>query len=224
MQKVAETRSSDSPFIQSVSRVKYTGESVDIEPPDGHWAIVVLKHHGKTQILHTGTVTKPVTLHFEQDDEYMGISFKPSTFLTRFPAQPLVNTGMYLPQIDKRNFWLGNSAWEIPTFDNAEALVDKLVDDGLLAADDIVHAVLNDLPKASSLRSIQRHFLQTTGITLKYFHQIQRAQEASGLLQTGSTPIEAALAAGYYDQSHMTKSLKKILGKTPTEIIRSGGK
>lgn len=221
MQKIAETRRSDSPFIQSVTRVKYTSDCIDIEPPDGHWAIVILNHHGQTRILHTGTVTKAVTLRFEKDDEYIGISFKPSTFLTRFPAQKLVDTGMYLPKIDKQKFWLENSVWEIPTFDSAEALVNKLAEDGLLASDELVHATLNDFPKAFSLRSIQRHFLQTTGITLNYFRQIQRAREAAALLQAGSTPLEAALSAGYYDQAHMTKSLKKILGRTPKEIITS---
>jgi AraC-like DNA-binding protein len=221
MQKISETRSSDSPFIQSVTRVKYTDDSIDLEPPDGHWAIVVLKHHGKTNILHTGTVTKPVKLRFEKDDEYIGISFKPSAFLTRFPAQQMVNTGMYLPQVDKRKFRLGDSAWEIPTFDNAEALANQLVNQGLLATDDIVETILKDLPKAFSIRSMQRHFMQTTGIALKYFRQIQRAHQASQLLQTGSTPLDAALAAGYYDQAHMTNSLKKLIGKTPTEIIQS---
>jgi hypothetical protein len=224
MQKIAEIRLSDSPFIQSVTHVRYTADNVDVEPPDGHWAIVVLKHLDKTHVLHTGTVTKPVILHFEKDDEYIGITFKPSTFLPRFPATQMLNTGMYLPQVSKQNFWLGNSAWEIPTFDNAESFVNKLVDNGLLATDDIVDSILNDLPKAFSLRSIQRHFLRTTGITLKYFRQIQRARQASVLLQKGSTPLEAALATGYYDQSHMTNSLKKIMGKTPLEIIQSGAK
>jgi hypothetical protein len=222
MHKIAETRSSDSPFIQSVTRVRYTCDSIDIEPPDGHWAIVAIKHHDQTHILHTGTVSKPVTLRFEKDDKYIGITFKPSAFLPRFPATRLVDTGMSLPKVNKQNFWLGNSAWEIPTFENAESLVDKLVDDGLLAADDIVHAILSEQPKAFSVRSVQRHFLQTTGITLNYFRQIQRAREASGLLQTGSTPVEAAMVTGYYDQAHMTNSLKKIIGKTPTEIIQSG--
>jgi hypothetical protein len=224
MQKTSETRSSDSPFIQTVTRVRYNADGIDIEPPDGNWAIVVIKHHGQLQVLHTGTVTKPVPLCFEKDDEYIGISFKPSAFLPCLPAKPLVNTGMFLTQFNKQRFWLGNSAWEIPTFDNAESFVNKLVDNGLLATDDIVDSILNDLPKAFSLRSIQRHFLRTTGITLNYFRQIQRAQQASVLLQKGNTPLEAALATGYYDQSHMTNSLKKIMGKTPSEIIQSYAK
>jgi hypothetical protein len=166
-------------------------------------------------------VTKPVLLHFEKDDEYIGISFKPSTFLPCLPAKPLVDCGSSLPRVNKRKFWLGNNAWEIPTFDNAEVLINKLVDDGLLKIDHVVDAILNGMPNTFSPRSIQRHFIQTTGITLNYFRQIQRAREASDYLQTGSTPLEAALAAGYYDQSHMTKSLKKIMGKTPIEIIQS---
>ena len=222
MQKISETRSSDSRFIQSVTRVKYTVDSIDMEPPDGHWAIVVLKHRGETQVLHTGTVIKPVTLRFEKDDEYMGITLKPSTFLPRFPAKQLVNTGMFLPSVNKRTFWLGNDAWEIPSFDNAEVLIKKLLDNGLLATDDIVDTILRNLPKAFSIRSMQRHFIQTTGITLKYFLQIQRARQASHLLQTGVPAIEAALKTGFYDQAHMTNSLKKIIGKTPTDIIQSG--
>jgi hypothetical protein len=222
MQKISETRSSESPFIQTVTRVRYIADSIDIEPPDGNWAIVVIKHHGQPQVLHTGTVTKAVPLRFEKDDEYIGISFKPSAFLPYLPAKQLVNTGMFLPQLNKQRFWLGNNAWEIPTFDNAETFVNKLVNHGLLAANEIVETVLEDLPTFYSTRSIQRHFLQTTGITLKYFRQIQRARQASVLLQKGNTPLEAALATGYYDQSHMTNSLKKIIGKTPNEIIQAG--
>jgi len=222
MRKISETRSSDSPFIKSVTRVRYTEASTEVEPPDGHWALVVIKHRGQTQVLHTGTTTKPVTLRFEKEDEYIGISFKPGTFLPHLPAEQLVDCGMFLPKVNRRDFWLRNDAWEIPTFDNAEALVNKLVDNRLLAADDIVDAILKDLPKGFSPRSAQRHFLQTTGITLNYFRQIQRARQAGDLLQTGSTAPEAALAAGYYDQAHMTKSLKKILGRTPGEITQSG--
>jgi AraC-like DNA-binding protein len=71
-----------------------------------------------------------------------------------------------------------------------------------------------------SPRTLQRHFLKTTGMTHNYWQQIQRAQKAASGLQLGKSVAQVAFEAGYVDQSHMTRWLKQIVGRTPGEIAR----
>jgi len=44
------------------------------------------------------------------------------------------------------------------------------------------------------------------------------AWKAASLLQMGQPALDVAFALGYTDQSHMIKSLKQILGQTPTQL------
>jgi methylphosphotriester-DNA--protein-cysteine methyltransferase len=55
-------------------------------------------------------------------------------------------------------------------------------------------------------------------MTLKQIEQLERARHAYQLLRQGTPAAEAALLAGYADQSHLTRSLKVIEGKTPARI------
>jgi methylphosphotriester-DNA--protein-cysteine methyltransferase len=69
---------------------------------------------------------------------------------------------------------------------------------------------------------VQRHFLEATGLTAKGLEQIQRACRAVELLAGGRRPVDVAVAQGYSDQSHLTRSLKAIMGQTPRQIARTG--
>ena len=50
---------------------------------------------------------------------------------------------------------------------------------------------------------------------------IERARHATNLLRDGLSILETAYRAGYYDQAHLTRSLKHFIGQTPTQIIRA---
>ena len=71
------------------------------------------------------------------------------------------------------------------------------------------------------MRSAQRHFLQATGITQTTIHQIERARHATNLLKQGVSILDTVHQAGYYDQAHLTRSLKRLIGQTPAQIIRA---
>jgi methylphosphotriester-DNA--protein-cysteine methyltransferase len=58
-------------------------------------------------------------------------------------------------------------------------------------------------------------------MTFNYHQQIQRAHHAVKLLISGMSAASAALEAGYTDQPHMVKSLRSIMGRTPTQIVGS---
>ena len=50
--------------------------------------------------------------------------------------------------------------------------------------------------------------------------QIERARRATLLLREGMAPGEVAAEAGYFDQAHLTRSLRKLIGLTPGGIAR----
>lgn len=211
------TRSSDSPLVEAVTHWIIGTDESSIAAPDGCWDLVVLKQDGQTNILLTGQTTTAVPLHFAPGDEILTISFKASVFLAFVPSLTLLDQAFLLTKIGS-SFRLASDVFEIPTFENADSFARSLMHKGHLCQNEVVKALLTAEPPAYSLRSIQRQFLQTTGMTYKYFRQIQRARQAAALLQTGNSAIDVAYETGYADQSHMSRSLKRILGQTPTVI------
>jgi methylphosphotriester-DNA--protein-cysteine methyltransferase len=73
-----------------------------------------------------------------------------------------------------------------------------------------------------SLRTGQRHFLQATGLTHRAVRQIERARHATNLLKQGVSILDTVHEAGYFDQAHLTRSLKHFVGETPREIGQAG--
>lgn len=211
------TRPADSPFVHAVTQWVIGTDDRNMAAPDGYWDFVVLKQEGQTSILLTGQTTTAVPLHFAPGDELLTISFKASAFLTFIPSLATLDRALFLTKTGN-SFRLASDIFEIPTFDNVEAFARSLVQKGQLCQDDVVEALLADHPLAYSPRSIQRHFVRTTGMTYTYFRQIQRARRAADLLQHGNLAGDVAYEAGYADQSHMSRSLKRILGQTPTAI------
>src|SRR5206468_4004694 len=107
--------------------------------------------------------------------------------------------------------------------ENADTFVDRLVRDGLLAREPVVEAALHGRLNELSLRSVQRRFLRATGLTHGTVFQIKRAHQAAALLQQGVSILDTVDQAGYADQPHLTRSLKRFLGHTPAHVIRSRG-
>ncbi len=217
MESQLTIRPADSPFVQAVTRWVIGDDDRDRAVPDGCWDLVVLKRNGETNILLTGQTTQSILLQFDPGDEIMTISFKASAFLAFMPAGELLDRGIFLPKT-RHSFQLAADVFEIPTFDNAESFVRSLVKKEHICQDEVVEAMLMDDVQAYSLRSLQRHFLRATGMTHNYFRQIQRARQAAALLQNGNPASAVAYETGYADQPHMSRSLKHILGHTPTEI------
>jgi hypothetical protein len=221
MKVARRTRGSDSPFVERITHVTYGEKLDDVTTPDGCWDLVVQRHAGKITMLQTGIITKPVVLPYDAGDEYISISFKPGVFMPRAPGADMIDRGVLLPTTSPRAFSLQGETLEIPTFENVEGLVARLIRHGLLVRDDIVEGLVDGRPKAASPRSVQRHFLHALGITAKGLTQIQRACRAVELLQQGRAAADVAADLGYSDQPHMNRSLKRLMGRTPGEIARA---
>jgi hypothetical protein len=139
------------------------------------------------------------------------------------PASDLVNEGLNLPEATGKTFWLHGSAWQFPDFDNADTFVDKMVREGLLVHEPLVESVLQGRPQPLSIRTVRRRFLRATGLTRGTIFQIERARRAMTLLLQGASILNTVYDAGYFDQPHLTRSLKHFFGQTPAQIVQQSG-
>lgn len=80
--------------------------------------------------------------------------------------------------------------------------------------------LINGEVRDTSARSIQLRFLKATGLTQGTFRQIQRARQAAQMLDRGLSILETVQQAGYSDQAHLTRSLRRFIGPTPAHIVR----
>jgi methylphosphotriester-DNA--protein-cysteine methyltransferase len=58
-------------------------------------------------------------------------------------------------------------------------------------------------------------------MTHSYIQQIERARRALVLLQQGASILDTVHDTGYFDQSHLTRALKHLVGQTPAQILRA---
>ena len=215
-----EERLSDSPFVERIWRAQSerTGDFLSVAA--SQWEMVVSKYQGETTVTVRGPETKATSLHVTLvGSEFFGIIFKYGTFMPHFPVSDLVDGDLDLPDASSKSFWLSGSAWQFPNYDNADTFVERLVREDLLLCDPIIEPVLRGEPQALSPRSIQRRFVQATGLTQGSIRKIERARRATILLRQGVSILDTVELAGYSDQAHLTRALKYLIGKTPTQII-----
>jgi AraC-like DNA-binding protein len=67
-------------------------------------------------------------------------------------------------------------------------------------------------------RQLRRRFTEGVGYGPKTFARIARFRAAVALLRGGAAPAEAAYAAGYADQPHLTRELVALAGRTPASL------
>jgi AraC-like DNA-binding protein len=81
---------------------------------------------------------------------------------------------------------------------------------------------LTNLAKIAGLsRSRFMHvFTQSIGVPVRPYILWLRLQRASGLLMGGASITEAAHSAGFSDAAHLTRTCRRMLGTTPSELIR----
>ena len=218
----SEIRPSDAPFVHEIWRTQSQGSGSFISTAAIHWDMLVLRYKGQTTFTVQGPETKATHMSLPSEAEWLGITFKLGTFMPNLPPGDLLDQhDVTLPQAGKQSFWLDSSTWELPTYDNADTFVNRLVRAGLLVSDPLVHEVMQKYPLALSSRTLQYRFRRATGMTHKTVQQIERAQQAATLLEQGAPILDTAYQLGYFDQSHLTNSLRHYMGQTPAQILRS---
>jgi hypothetical protein len=219
MSQIHERRDPDNPYIDTIWRTQNLSDGVYSATPDGSWDLIVaIFQDGSRQMMLTGQATKPQEVPYQGGTGSVVISFAPGAYMPQYPAEERIDSLEMLPNFDPEHFMLAGHTFAFPTFEDAEELVEKLVALGILKNDSVVDGELRGSPKAMTKRAKQRHFARTTGLNQQYLQQIKRAQQAVKLLQEGKKPIEVAMEAGYTDQPHLAKSLKKIMDVKPSNV------
>jgi AraC-like DNA-binding protein len=215
-----EEREVDSPFIHAIWRTTSAPHPSFISIAATHWQIVVWRQAGQTHVTVRGPETRATAVPIPANAEFMAVQFRPGTCMPDLPVPSLVDRDLTLPRSVGNSFRLNGSVFEIPAFDDIEAFVNRLAREGLLIGDPVVSAVLQGRQTDLSRRSVERRVRRATGLTLGAIRQVERAQKAAKLLDQGATILDAVMRAGYADQAHLTRSLKRFMGQTPAQIAR----
>lgn len=218
-----EQRLSDSPLVDAVWRTESVGGGSFTSVAESHWGMVVTRQKDKIWLTVRGPETISIPAPVPEDAEFMGIVFKHGTFMPHLPPVQITDRELNLPEASSQSVWLNHSVWEFPTFENVDTFIQRLVRQEILVHDPIVAEVLQNRPVNLSQRTVQRRFLQATGITLGTLEQIERAHRAVALLEQGISIADTVDQLGYADQPHLTRSLKRFMGKTPAQILRLSG-
>lgn len=213
-----EERLSDSPFIERVWRGQ-TGESGEFTSiATSHWSMVVWEENGQSNIALRGPETVATSAPVPEDSASFGVIFKLGVVMQHLPVPQLVDNHIDLPKSACQSFWLKNSTWQLPDYDNVDIFVNRLMREDVLSYDPTINNILQGIQSDFSVRTAQRRFVNTTGMTHNTLYQIERARYATILLKSGLSIFDVIEKTGYYDQPHLTRSLTRFIGQTPIQI------
>lgn len=218
-----ERRSSRTPVIEQTWQTRSEPEESFISVAVSRWVMVVTRQRSAARLTVRGPETKATTVAIPQEAEFFGIQFSLGSFMPGLPPGKLVDRSLTLPSATKTSFWLDGSEWELPGPDNADVFAGRFVRAGLLVHDPVASAALRGDVVGLSMRSVERRVSRATGLTRGAIGQILRAERAAAMLCQGVSPADVAGKAGYADQPHLTRSLKRFLGQTPSQIATSTG-
>jgi AraC-like DNA-binding protein len=215
-------RPSDSPLIEWVWRCDSRGGGEMMSVAAGRMDLVITRLTGLTAVTVRGPETRPTPMSVPGSGEWFGIRFRPGVHMPQFPASSLADLcDMRLPTAADGSFLLADIRWQAPDFDTAETFVHRLARLGFIVRDDTVTAVLRNAGQPLTQRSVQRHFQRATGLSPGMFARIDRARLAARLLRSGAPILDVVHDAGYFDQAHLTRSLRAFIGLTPVGVQRA---
>jgi AraC-like DNA-binding protein len=214
-------RPSDSPYIERVWRGRSDSGGPFVSVAAGHLELVVTRLADFAMVTVRGPETRATTIACPPEGEWEAIRFRLGVHMPSLPTRLLLDhRDVDLPVSADGSFELHGFRWPLPDLENAERYVDALARRGVIARDDIVEAAIRGQGQLLTVRSVQRHFRRTTGMTHGLFRQIQRARRATNLLRDGASILDTVHEAGYFDQAHLTRSLKVLIGETPASVMR----
>jgi hypothetical protein len=213
-----ETRSSGSPLLEATWSTSSASEGSFISVAVSHWEIVVTRQEERAWLTIRGPETRATPAPVPVDAEFLGLQFSHGTFMRGLSPQALVDRSLDVPATASGQVWLEGSLWELPTAANADVFVDRLVRAGLLVHDPVAYAAVHGDVAGLSRRTVERRVRRATGLSVGTIRQIRRAEQAVDLLSRGVPALDVVRRVGYADQPHMTRSLKRFVGQTPSQI------
>lgn len=216
-----EHRQSSSPYVERIWRSRSRQGGYFLSMAESSIEIVFTSLPDFSAVTLRGPVSRGGLVECPANGEWLAIRFRLGTYLPKIPTVALIDhQNVDLPVLPDGRFWFSGQAWEIPTYDNAEDFVARLAHARIIVLSHATDAAIEHDIRRMSLRSTQRHFRHVTGMTISSFRQIERARHAATLLTDGSSILDATFDAGYFDQAHLTRSVKQLIGMTPARLVR----
>jgi hypothetical protein len=218
-----ETRVSDSPWIASVwtCRSEQVDEMTSVATET--WGLVFWEQDGMAYAAVTGPEGRSGTAPVPEDATFVGIQFAVGTALRAVATPALLDSGIVLPDVTRRSFWLDGRRWETPQADDAEALVERLVRHGVVVRDHLVTKAMRGHPPVVSDRTLQRRFRAATGLSRGAVRQIERVRAAAVRLSSGEDVGDVVVELGYYDEPHLARALRRYVGRTALQLREGVG-
>lgn len=211
-----EAKQSSSPYVEVVWRTEDQTDGVYVASADACWDMIFIKNkEGKSRVLLSGPCFKTTLVPYSAGNKNFGIQFKPGVIFTDIPVANMINVTKALPMPAEDTFVLQGSTWKLPTYETIDEFLARMAERGLLSIDPVVRDVVENKPVNMSVRSIQRHFAMTIGMSPRRVKQIMSARKAVELLLQGRPLAELSYELGYADLPHMIRMLKRFTGFTP---------
>ncbi len=211
-----EEKRPSSLYIDVVWRTEDQTDGVYVASADASWDMIFIQRKkGRPSVLLSGPCSKTTLVPYSAGNKNFGIRFKPGVIFKEIPVANMINVTQPLPMPTQDTFLLQGITWKLPTYENVDEFVAKLVEHDLISIDPVVRDVLEGKTVKMTLRSIQRHFAMTIGLPPRQVRQIESARKAVGLLLQGKQLPEVAYELGYADLPHMIRMLKRFTGFTP---------
>ncbi len=212
------SRLTKSPYIGQLWHSRSSAGGAFMSVAQGHWELVFSVHDGQRYVTLRGPETKPTLADCPPDGEWLGVRLPVGAYCPIVKqVATLVDDQIVLPNATN-GFWLHGSVWEFPTLENLDVFADRLIRADLIRLDPIVREVLAQGDTPLTLRSVQRRFVNITGLSPTALRQIERAQMAARRLVLGHSIADVAFDLGFYDQAHFTRLICRLIGQTPAQL------
>lgn len=214
-------RESGSPLVERIWRSRSRAGGAFLSMAESSIELVVSRLPGLLSVILRGPVSRGAFVECPPNGEWLGIRFRPGTYFPGIPTASLMDHhNVELPLLADGRILFSGAAWEIPRFDNADQFVVRLARAGIIARSFVADSVIEGDVRSLSQRSVQRNFRHVTGMTISKYQQIERARHATSLLVQGHSLLDVTYDAGYFDQAHLTRSVRDLIGMTPARLVR----
>lgn len=215
------------PFVECFwSRdVRGNGETKHPVLPDG--AIDLLFDSGEETVFAVGTMTRTLWVTSSGHRRFFGVRFRPGA-ASGFVRESAVH--LTDEKVDARAIFGSKAATLAEEIADDEHALERfllarieraafdprvmhatytLANDPTMSVDTLAHAA------GLTRQHLRRLFLERVGVSPKAFAGTMRLQKLAAHLKSPATLADAAMAAGYTDQAHMTREFVALVGMTP---------
>lgn len=213
-----ESVPSTHPAISSLWRAVVTQPYEWTDAANEFWGLALTRGpDGARSVELVGPALRPRPLVMEPGHEHWGVELAAHVVVVGVPKRGLLDVIVDLP-VSGSWFELAGVRYPFVDHDGLPGLIDAMLAQGTLVADPALGAALDGA--GWSERSLQRHVRDQNGLSPKQVEQRRRVRHAYALMQQGLPLAEAAVAAGYSDQAHMTRDFGLLAGITPARVLR----